>query len=926
VFLKSIDIHGFKTFADKTSLLFRPGVTAIVGPNGCGKSNIVDAIRWVLGESNARSLRGEVMEDVIFAGSDEQKPLGMSEVSLTIVNDDALLPIEYSEVTVKRRLYRSGESEFFINRNPVRLKDIHELFADTGIGKPAYSIMEQGNIDVLLSNRPEERMLIFEEAAGITRYKMKIRESYRKLTATDENLIRLNIIIREVEKEFHNLERQAERAAIYRRLKQEEIRLETLYNYERVRSLQSQIGKNDAQREKLKEQRETLHERIESLNLEIKNSTGRVRALENEIMEIRNEIYRKDASLEAIDLKISHMGERIREIEGEIAKKRGAIADFRERKRELEERIGEQERHRHELQQLITSQEEKLQSYLSEVSHIDEVLEKNRQRVAGNIQNIEAAESELIEQRDELRGVIDRLIREIDEVKIHFSESEEEKNRLVDKIHKTIQTMESVLKFHAAKLRDLEYSASDRGFKPLVQELGKEIESLKEVVAELHVDFDRVTELQNVLSRVLFGKEGPHAQKEIIEGRIDALLARQEGLKDENDELGGEISRSGERKEEFETLINNLRPDMAANRVHERNAFELIKRLRSDLETSEEQLRDREFEIESSEGRMKALQKDIDTLSQSRSQIEEHKRDLTEKIRVQNSHIDRILKTIHRKESELEKGTRKSDEVSRSTESLDIRNAELHARIESIFETFKERYSQSLELFEPDEEVGDLRSINEKRVQIRNEISALGQINPMAIEEFEEVRKRYEYLTAQRLDLEKAKEDLNRIVEKTLQTSKELFMQSFESIRANFNSIFRRLFGGGKTDLFLTNEANIFDTGVEILAYPPGKSPKRRSLLSGGEKSLTAIALLFSIFMVKPSPFCMLDEVDHDLDEENVVRFLKLLKEFTDTTQFIIITHNRRTIEFADVIYGVTAEQLGVSKVLSLELMEQAVE
>jgi len=381
VFLKSIDIYGFKTFAEKTSILFRPGVTAIVGPNGCGKSNIVDAIRWVLGEANARSLRGEVMENVIFSGSDERKPLGVAEVALTIVNDDALLPIEYSEVTIKRRLYRSGESEFFINKNPVRLRDIHELFADTGIGKSAYSIMEQGNIDVLLSNKPEERMLIFEEAAGITRYKMKIRESHRKLTATEENLVRLDLIINEVKKDYKNLERQAEKARNYRKLKSEEIEYERLYNYGRVHSLQSQVVQYDERLKKLMDIKKKLNGEVGSLNRRIKQAIERVRKIEGEIMGIRNEIYKKEAALETIDSKVRHAGERIQEIEDEILKKQAVITDWTERQKSIERRIKELEKNIVEIQQLRHSQEEKLSSYLSEVNHLGEMIEKNRERI-----------------------------------------------------------------------------------------------------------------------------------------------------------------------------------------------------------------------------------------------------------------------------------------------------------------------------------------------------------------------------------------------------------------------------------------------------------------------------------------------------------------------------------------------------------------
>ncbi len=925
MFLKSIDVYGFKTFAEKTSLFFKPGVTAIVGPNGCGKSNIVDAIRWVLGESNARSIRGEVMEDVIFSGSDERKPLGVAEVALTIVNDDALLPIEYSEVTVKRRLYRSGESEFFINKNPVRLRDIHELFADTGIGKPAYSIMEQGNIDVLLSNKPEERMLIFEEAAGITRYKMKIRESHRKLTATDENLVRLDLIINEVKRDYHNLEVQAEKARIYKKLKTEEIEYERLFNYERVRGLRSQVVKNDERLKKLTGARKELTAEVNAINKRVKADIERVRKIEGEIMGIRNEIYKMEAAIETINSKVRHTGERIHEIEDEIVKKQNIIVDSRERQKTLERRVGEIEKNLVEIQQLKKSQEEKLGSYLSEVEHLGELIERNGERIQNNLDSIHELEGRLGELREELSGVIDRLIHEIDEVKGRFSGKEKRKNELVERIHGSLQRIESILKYHGAKLQDLEYSASEKGFKPLVQELQSELEGLMKRVIELKGDFETVMGIQDDLSRVLFGKGSPHAKKQELENEIDALLRKQGELKGENETLAGENRSNGEKKEKFEELIGGLRPEIAANSVQEENCIENLHRLRGEFEKSKESLQDTKFEIDTMQERAGTLQVEIDRLSEERREKEKKKTALAEKTKQQNMLIERILREIQRHESQAEKKNQKIEENNSNIETLEIKNAQLTSKIESVFESFKERYSQSLELFKPDREI-DLKRINEKRVEIRNEIAALGQVNPMAIEEFDEIRKRYEYLSAQRADLDKAKEDLNAIVEKTLTTSKDLFMESFEKVQNNFNSIFRRLFNGGKTDLFLTNEANIFDTGVEILAYPPGKSPKRRSLLSGGEMSLTAIALLFSIFMVKPSPFCMLDEVDHDLDEENVVRFLKLLKEFTDTTQFIIITHNRRTIEFADVIYGVTSEQLGVSKVVSLELMEQAVE
>jgi chromosome segregation protein len=785
--------------------------------------------------------------------------------------------------------------------------------------------MEQGNIDVLLSNRPEDRMLIFEEAAGITRYKMKIRESHRRLTATEENLVRLDLIIGEVKKEYRNLERQAEKAQTYKRLKSEEIKYERLYNYARVKNLQSQVESHSEHLQKLKDDKGTLEQEVERLNEAIKKSIEQVRSIEGDIMGIRNEIYKREAALETIDSKMGHAGERIQETEDEIAKKQSIISDWKERQNNIEQRMRELEKNRLEIQQLRHSQEEKLTNYLSEAEHLEDVIEKNRKQVQENKGAIKELEEGLDDQRVELSGVIDRLIQEIDEVKGRLSGNEKKKNELVDRIHGSLERIAKLLKYHGRKLSDLEYSVSEKGFKPLVKELYTEIETMQHLSRDIREDFDTVVLIQDDLSRLLFGKEGPHAKKQELEGSIDDMLHRQGELRNENENLAKENLGHMEKKQNFEELIGGLRPEIAANSVQEKNLEENVARLRREYDSSEEQLQDTKFEIEHLKERVRKQNEEIHRLSSDKKNREQERSDLARETKEQNSHIDHILKKIQASEAEVEKKTRSIDKITSTIDAIEIKNAQLTSKIESIHESFNDRYSQSLELFKPDGAV-DTGKINEKRVEIRNEIAVLGQVNPMAIEEFEEVRKRFDYLSSQRADLDKAREDIDGIVAETLKTSKDLFMESFEKVRSNFNSIFRRLFNGGKTDLFLTNEANIFDTGVEILAYPPGKSPKRRSLLSGGEKSLTAIALLFSIFMEKASPFCMLDEVDHDLDEENVIRFLKLLKEFTDTTQFVVITHNRRTIEFADVIYGVTSEQLGVSKVVSLELMEQAVE
>lgn len=923
--LKSVEIHGFKSFADKTELLFKPGVTAIVGPNGCGKSNIVDAIRWVLGESNARSLRGEVMDDVIFSGSEDRKPLGMAEVGITIVNDDRLLPIEYSEVNIKRRLYRSGESEYLINKNNVRLKDIHELFADTGIGKTAYSFMEQGNIDVLLSNRPEERMIIFEEAAGITRYKMRMKQSYKKLEATGENLIRLDIIIHEVEKEYKYLEKQAEKARLYKKLRKEEIHHETLYNYERIRNLRKQVDKNNTVVLNMREKKAIWTDEIAKLDDSIKRNIEKVRSLEGEIGETRNDIYKKEAEIEAVTSKSSHIKDRVYEIQDEITKKNQLIRKIKKNNEDLGTRLEHLHIERNNIQDLVSSQEDKLNNYLSEIEYINKAIRRGTDQVAEYTKMIEETEEAVHNLREDLRDVIDRLLKEIDSIKTRFEGTEKRKNELLKTVNGSFVKIESALKHHGTRLNDLVYSVKESDAHTYIEKLSEEIKSIKEKLSGLKADIELVISIQNDLSAMIFGKESMHSRKEQIEHAIEKHLKNERDFKNEIIQLNDNLKKSGEKKENFGALVNNLRPDIARNKEKIKYCDESLNRLKLELERSGESLQDFEFDINSLGERRKQFESKISRLSVECEGLEKKKVSLAEKIKEYNSLIEKIINDIQKNESKASQKRNQLDDIVKSIEKVELNNAELTSKIDTLIESFKERYSVSLELFRPEKDF-DLKSINEQREKIRRNLDALGQVNPIAIEEFIEVKKRYEYLTAQREDLAKAKDDINVIVAKTVKTSKDLFMETFEKINNNFTGIFRRLFNGGKTDLFLTNDSNIFNSGVEIMACPPGKNLKRRSLLSGGEKSLTAIALLFAVFMVKASPFCMLDEVDHDLDEENILRFIKLLKEFTDTTQFVIITHNRRTIEFADVIYGITNEEAGVAKVVSLDLVGHAVE
>jgi chromosome segregation protein len=483
----------------------------------------------------------------------------------------------------------------------------------------------------------------------------------------------------------------------------------------------------------------------------------------------------------------------------------------------------------------------------------------------------------------------------------------------------------NTLKLHRSKLHDLLYSEGRKISRDLIERLSEEIDGVSKKLGKLKENLGTIMDIQDELSRLIFGEKSLHSKKEQMEDGIVKLLKSEENLKKEIDAVNKLIKNNSEKKEQFRALINNLNTDIAKNTEKLNHYIEDSSRVKSELNRNEESIEDVEFDIRKLEERKQNLEAELGNLTKKRVKIEDEKKKLNEEIKGTNLSIERTVEYIQNRESQVDGKNTEIEKINRSIEQTELNNAELLSKIETIIETFNENYGISLELYKPKKNIS-FDDIREKRGKIKEAISSLGQVNLIAIEEFNEVKQRYKYLTAQRDDLMKAREDINSLLSDTIQHSNEVFKNCFEKIRQNFQSIFNRLFNGGSTDLYLTNERDIFSSGVEIMACPPGKSLRRRSLLSGGEKGLTAVALLFAIFMVRPSPFCILDEVDHDLDEENILRFIKLLKEFTDTTQFIVITHNRRTIEFANVIYGITAEQVGVSKVVSLDMVEHTIE
>jgi chromosome segregation protein len=1187
--LKSLDLLGFKSFADKTHLEFGEGITVIVGPNGSGKSNILDSIRWVLGEQSAKALRGGKMEDVIFNGSDAKKTLGMAEVSIVFDNQDKLINIPYNEIKVTRRLYRSGESEYLINDNPVRLKDVVELFMDTGIGIDAYSIISQGEVDRIINNKPLERREIFEEAAGITKYIKKRDEALSKLESTEQHMLRINDILSEVKRQAAALERQAKKAEKYRELKQECSDMEIKISKRELKEKYKLYNENDKRREEIEKKIEeentklgSIEKKIEELktesvniekeisvikevcilndetikriednlkfNLEKKNEfISRIEELKKQNVEnigkiegLKEEVKTKEEKLikinELIQIKEKEFNEilfllqqtqnRFEEIrktsetkgnilnkitqefnslENNISIQETLIKGIDEKillnenlKKETEEKINKiniefenisKQRiiKEDEIKQIKIKEEmlikekikrtdtvnlfddtiknfslnlNRLETKLSFLKNLYEQLEgygevvkkilfefkaqlendqqENIMGVVGNIVKVKQNYEDAVEKtlKDLLQTIIIKdngLINEI------FTLYEKEKGTLniinldsqinfkniIDKWnhkikHKNIITsLVSVLdvsdKFEIIKL----FFANIF----IVQDINSAMEVIRDVKMEeeyklLTLDGKLISnygfykkgegELQSgvgllarerliseIESEIVIAKQKLNALQEErdnqkkniqeIEKNIERLsviyhnqyievIKDNERIKQKEEEkevLIKTISKLEMEKAEFENQRNELFSQQEMYENERKKMKEEIDKLNSEINVLkneigliEQELNSKKSNIEEKKIEILQLKNDYDFEDNQRQTILnkitelQNQYDFTLKeiedlnIKISQLENERIemearktsIKTeLVLKENELKQKTEKF--VSKNTEieqlnlslkemgvireqlkeqlyELKLKINELSIEIRNIYEKIENEFKisvsesdiNSIEITED-----EYKELSLKVSEYKEKIEKLGFINLVAIEEYNDLKKREEFLQVQYDDLCKAKENLNKVIKKTNEESKELFNKAFAEIRLRFADVFKKMTNGGDADLVLTDNENVLESGIDIIARPPGKRLQSITLLSGGEKAITAISLLFSLFLIKASPFCVMDEVEAALDDINVVRFTNLIKSFKKT-QFIIISHNKLTMEMADIIYGVSMEKAGISQVISVKL------
>jgi chromosome segregation protein len=1177
--LQSLELFGFKSFADKTVFNFHEGVTAIVGPNGCGKSNVLDAVRWALGEQSAKSLRGDEMADVIFNGADTRKPVGFADVSLTFTDCAEELGIEWHDVRVTRRVYRDGNSEYLLNKTPCRLRDIQSLFADTGIARTAYSMMEQGRIDMILSSRPEDRRAVFEEAAGITKYKTQKREALRKLEATEANRLRIGDVIKEVKRQIGSLQRQAGKARRYQALHADLRVLETHHACKQLASLERDLAASREEIQRLVDREKTTRAKIDNgenalaearraldkIDTEIADSRAEVQRLDSEIAAHRNRIeFNRQRAQELAELieraqrdiaeaenkrnqhaaQIEQTNSSIAEIEQHLKEKEAELTELSALAGEIHKKRSDRVTRLQELQLAVSKSESRILAFEEGLSGTKARRELTHAQIEQLLKEIEA----LIEARNKLVGQIAGSLKADRRQPIDVETSLREKEKLLAQAEQDLATLDRTLAEKRSRLDVLrQLNEEGEGLAEGSQALLKGVDGREKfrdaiagsLVAQLDVDPKFIQAIEAALGRNLHAiiLKDAEVVSEII-GRLkkkklglaallipeltaaapqqaqrvlppealawatdkvrapkplQALVTRllgdvvifpelEQALECKKREpalamatLAGEyVSREGivfggssdaraasllERKAQIaslakeEAVLANERDSVCARRDEAKTALETASRFQRELseaarkiDTLQSEKTALERQITAADERIEHVERDLqsgrDQLANQKTQFDAfeaaqkqtvlREEELTERtnelrlgvatarqrhenliaqrepmsardaelaelITVRKADIamyerklatqaeesresETLIKTQMAQRDEAQANSAKiagqratrlaaisdhESELRRVRDSLgelqdrraqgQVRESQFQMKVDNILAHISRSYQIDLRGFAEDQpafekvlraqlkkraSVDDLGSVGldtregvasakeelapadleQLIADLRTQLDNMGPVNLEAVHEYDELEERYKFLEAQNTDLTNSQRELLDVIARINSTTRKLFAETFEQVRANFREMFSELFRGGRADLSLLDENDPLNCGIEITAKPPGKQLQSVSLLSGGERALTAVALLFAIYMVRPSPFCILDEVDAPLDENNINCFTRVLDRFVQQSQFIIITHNKRTIAKADVLYGVTMEERGVSKLVGVKL------
>lgn len=1181
MYLKRLEMYGFKSFADKTVLDFMPGITTVIGPNGSGKSNISDCIRWVLGEQSLKSLRGTKSEDIIFAGTQNRKSLGYAEASMVIDNSDGKLPIEYNEVVVTRRIYRSGETGYFINKTPCRLKDVLELFMDTGIGKDGYSIIGQGKIEEILSNKSEDRRHIFEEAAGIVKYRTRKADSEKKLEQTKLNLLRINDIISEIENNIEPLKNQSEKAKKFLNLREELKNVEVglfLYNIENFKNQIDDILENI---EILETNQVRENENLNELQVKKEELKEQVDSLIEKIEETQNLGFEGNQKREQYNSEIGVLAERLSNNKENYERYAFEIEDLEKQNKELEKEQNQKLEKKNNLftnkekfEKELKEKEEELAKYSKTLSEKELEIESKKQIVQKNIDdkyeivgevNTEKANYENLEKREKsLKNEIQETISELDSTRTNKEESSKsfyELEKSKNSINNNLLKIKSEKDVSSQKLKDYdtkintyqsEYRIKESRYKFLVETekekegYAKSVKSLIEATEkdsslakgvhgvlanlisvdkkyELAIEMTLGVSIQNIvtdteeeakklvnylrdnnLGRASFlpissvkgqkvsgintskvdgiigiasdliktdkkyneiilsllgrtvivedinsaiklarqnsykfkivtlkgdvinpsgaisggsvatktasilgrGKEIKALEKELFEikSKIEKLQAEKEKYensissllekfeekqkeaqeleivyateKQKIDTIDSEIEKLDSKLSKLRIDLDNIKNEKEENILKQKELTEKVSKMDEEnaslnivIEEFTKLNRDNQKYIDDLNFDITNLKISVSSFDESEMSINEimdriisemdkntlsiqNKKSAREKIIVDNQELDLKIEATKQKiinlekeilessdkveklkqertnkneklnnvEKDIESQNEKIENLKNHTSKLDLKKSKIELELNQIINKMWEEYELTPNTVGDIEKIKNPTEVQKQVNSLRNEIRDLGSINVDAIKEYQELKERYDFMSEQRLDLEDSSSKLKKIISEMTETMKKQFAEQFKIINKNFGEVFTELFGGGKAELILADEENILECGIDIAVQPPGKKLQNMMLLSGGEKAFTAIALLFAILKMNPAPFCVLDEIEAALDDVNVYRFAEYLKKFSKDSQFLVITHRKGTMEAADTVYGITMEEKGISKLLSMKL------
>lgn len=977
MYLKSIKANGFKSFADKTNIVLDNNITCVVGPNGSGKSNIVDAIRWVLGEQSVKSLRGSnAMSDIIFAGSKSRGGATRAEVSLTFDNSDGYLKSDMTEIEVKRVLYRSGESEYFINGARVRLKDITDLFLDTGAGNDSFNIISQGSIESIVNSKPLERRVIFEEAAGVLKYKKRKEESLRKLDKTKENIDKVNLIIEELKVNLEPLKEQSENARKYLGLKEELKNIEiasiteeitalnTTYTAlkSEIEDLNTHILESDTESsddashlEALKLKSIRLEESISETNQKLLEATSRFVNLQNDkimyterkklagnISDVDNNIVRLKEEILELDKGIKLLENEGKHLVDSLKKEEESLRDVNENVSFLKiKRNGMHSKYQGNMQELfvLNSKKEILESSIASDSKMPIAVKNvlNNVRLKGVINTI----GKLIEIPDMYVNAIDVALG----ASSHFVVVENERVAKdcisflkENKLGRATFFPLNIIKEKTIFERVLESAQKVKGFIGVASDLVMYDKTYENVIKNqlgnvlVVENIDVLNEVGKLLEYkfriVSLDGEIMHAGGSLTGGTMkneNSALKDKQNLEMMKKEIEKKEEENTKWKQELDDFDKNLQMLSEKEEELNRSVINIKENIQDKsrlLEAKKQKQMELSKELEGSNAlkdghvdeKLLVLMDELNEAENSKNIIESNLTKLKDEKNALVGEIDELEKMYREKNSNYNR-------LQNDLKNKEISLGKLDIKLDNLLLTLNENYNLTYEQAKLSYVLEmDISVAKTKVASLKSEIARLGEVNVFAIEEYERVSTRYEFLQHQKEDLENASANLLSIIEEMDTIMIEKFSKTFTLISEEFKKVFRKLFKGGNGMLTLTEPENILETGIEIVAEPPGKKLNSIGLLSGGEKTLTAISLLFAVLNVKTVPFCVLDEVEAALDEANVDAFGKYLQEYKKNSQFILITHKKRTMEYADTLYGITMQESGVSKIVSVKL------